>query len=54
MKELNLEEAIKILKQKFTSGNDVPVTRATILREEFEPILKAFENEQNKPLETKE
>ena len=31
---------LKVLEKKFTSGNDVPVTRATITREEYEAILE--------------
>lgn len=30
------------LRQKFTSGNDVLVTRAMITREEYEALLKEF------------
>jgi hypothetical protein len=35
------EEAMKSLQLKFTSGNDIPVTRASITREEFEALLYA-------------
>lgn len=28
------------LKEKFTSGNDVPVTRAVITREEYEDLIR--------------
>ena len=29
---------MEVLKEKFTSGNDVPVTRAVITREEYEDL----------------
>lgn len=36
-------DILTILKQKFTSGNDVPVTRSSITREEYEAILEHIE-----------
>ena len=32
------DTAIKLLEEKFTSGNDIPVDRAAITREEFEAL----------------
>lgn len=40
-------DILTILKQKFTSGNDVPVTRSSITREEYEAILEYIEFLQN-------
>lgn len=31
-------DVLEILKEKFTSGNDIPVSRATITREEYEAL----------------
>ena len=43
---MNSEEAWQNLKEKFTSGNNVPVERNIITREEYEAILRSFvENE---------
>ena len=36
---MTADEALKSLKLKFESGNNVPVERATITREEYEPIM---------------
>ena len=36
---MTLEEALESLALKFTSGNDVPVSRAPITREEYDAIL---------------
>jgi hypothetical protein len=35
---MDLSEALKSLEEKFTSGNEVSVSRATITREEWEAI----------------
>ena len=40
---MTLKEAMDSLKLKFSSGNNIPVKRATITREEFEPIRLALE-----------
>lgn len=32
------EQALQILEEKFTSGNDIEVERTTITREEFEAL----------------
>jgi len=40
---MNAEEAWESLRLKFTSANKYPVTRATILREEYEAIKKEYE-----------
>jgi hypothetical protein len=37
---MDIKEAIESLTLKFTSGNEIPVDRATILREEWE-VIKA-------------
>ena len=37
------KEAIERLKLKFTSANDIPVSRAVITREEFEAIEKVID-----------
>lgn len=45
------EEAWQNLKEKFTSGNIIPVDRSTITREEYEAILSSMmeiKNERNK------
>lgn len=36
--------AMEHLRQKFTSGNEIPVTRAEITREEFEAIEEFLRN----------
>lgn len=36
-------EALKSLKLKFTSGNEIPVERAQITREEFESLLNELD-----------
>lgn len=41
---MTLKEAYINLKLKFTSGNDIPVERATITREEWEAIKQKLEN----------
>jgi len=35
---MEIKKAIKSLDLKFTSGNDIPVTRATILIDEWEAL----------------
>lgn len=40
---MTFEEAYINLKEKFTSGNDVPVGRAAILVEEWEAIKEYIE-----------
>jgi hypothetical protein len=35
---MTFKEAFNNLTEKFTSGNNVPVTRSTITKEEFEAI----------------
>jgi len=35
---MEFKEAYETLESKFTSGNDIPVERATITREEWEAI----------------
>lgn len=40
---MDLEEAVKSLTLKFTSGNTVPVTQATITLKEWEPIKAALD-----------
>lgn len=37
---MTIEEVIKNLDMCFTSGNEIPVSRATIKREEWEVIKK--------------
>ena len=37
---MDIFTALEHLKQKFTSGNDIPVTRAVILREEYEALIE--------------
>ena len=37
-----IHEAMQNLKEKFTSGNSIPVERNTILREEYEVILEFY------------
>jgi hypothetical protein len=32
----NLERFLKLIKEKFTSGNDIPVERITITRKEYD------------------
>ena len=41
---MELSEAVESLRLKFTSGNIHPVTRATILREEWESIIPIIED----------
>lgn len=41
---MNIYEAMQNLKEKFTSGNDIPVERNTITREEYEIIYEMFSN----------
>lgn len=43
-----LEVVIKELNLRFTSGNSVPVERATIKRDEWEIILKSLTNDSDK------
>ena len=45
---MEVEELIKNLKQKFTSLNSVPVTRATITVEEIEVILSLLNKNNSK------
>lgn len=40
---MTFEEAIESLTLKFTSGNDIEVERATILRKEWKAILTELE-----------
>ena len=40
---MDIEDVIKSLTLKFTSGNDVDVTRATITRDEWEVIKTELE-----------
>ena len=37
---MDIFTALEHLRQKFTSGNDIPVTRAVILREEYEALIE--------------
>lgn len=39
---MNFNKAMKNLEQKFTSGNDIPVTRAIITAEEYKAIRNTF------------
>ena len=41
---MNLEKVKQKLTEKFTSGNDIPVTQATIKLEEWEVIKKALDD----------
>lgn len=34
-----MSDIMQVLEQKFKSGNDIPVTRAAITREEYEQIM---------------
>ena len=43
-----LEVVIKELNLRFTSGNSVPVERATIKRDEWEIILKSLTTDSDK------
>jgi hypothetical protein len=45
--QMNMEEVIKNLDMCFTSGNEIPVSRATIKREEWEVIKDEFNNLRN-------
>jgi hypothetical protein len=40
---MKLEDAFKSLSLKFSSGNNIPVERATILREEWDAIRSIVE-----------
>ena len=40
---MKIGEALDSLKEKFSSGNDIPIERATITREEFEAIMSVFD-----------
>lgn len=44
----HLEAVIKELNLRFTSGNSVPVERATIKRDEWEIILKSLTMDSHK------
>ena len=44
---MNTKEAIENMKLKFTSGNEIQVDRAYILREEYEAILPLLERSDN-------
>lgn len=37
------ENIMELLEKKFNSGNDIPVTRAAITREEYEMLLDYIE-----------
>jgi len=44
---MEFKEAYERLKSKFTSGNNIPVERNTILRTEWESIKKEIEKLKN-------
>ena len=46
---MTFAEAVKRLNQKFTSANDIPVERATSLREEWEAINEAVKSQRQIP-----
>lgn len=41
---MSLNAAVRRLTQKFTSGNEISVTRATITREEWDAILPVLQD----------
>lgn len=43
MSELTMNDALESLRQKFTSGNDVPVTEARITLAEYEALILGTE-----------
>jgi lipoate-protein ligase A len=40
---MTAEEALQALREKFTSGNNIPVERSVITRDEWEAIVRAFD-----------
>jgi hypothetical protein len=42
---MDIKEAVRSLELKFTSGNDIPVGRATVTREEWEAVKEMLMKE---------
>jgi hypothetical protein len=42
-----IEKVLEVMKQKFTSGNEIPVTQNTITRKEWDVIRPILEKEMN-------